>query len=81
MKVYPNFDLSQVTNFKQYGSLVKRLSSSVTKIINYFPEIILQTISDIPKLPEYLSCLVHNTKIPLQTQITISLALYLSDRK
>ena len=36
-KVYPNFDLSQVTNFTQYGSLVKRLSSSVTKIINYFP--------------------------------------------
>ena len=36
-RVYPNYDLSQVTNFTQYGSLVKRLSVSVTKIINYFP--------------------------------------------
>lgn len=35
--VYPNYDLSQVTNFTQYGSLVKRLSTSITKIINYFP--------------------------------------------
>ena len=36
-RVYPNYDLSQVTNFTQYGSLVKRLSVSITKIINYFP--------------------------------------------
>jgi hypothetical protein len=36
-RVYPNYDLSQVTNFTQYGSLVKRLSTSITKIINYFP--------------------------------------------
>ena len=35
-RVYPNYDLSQVTNFTQYGSLVKRLSVSITKIINYF---------------------------------------------
>jgi hypothetical protein len=36
-KVYPNFDLSQVSNFSQYGSLTKRLSVSITKIINFFP--------------------------------------------
>lgn len=36
-KVYPNFDLSQVTSFSLYGSLQKRISTSVTKIINYFP--------------------------------------------
>lgn len=36
-RVYPNFDLSQVTNFTLYGSLVKRISSSITNIINYFP--------------------------------------------
>jgi hypothetical protein len=36
-RVYPNYDLSQVTNFTQYGSLVKRMSVSVTKIINFFP--------------------------------------------
>ena len=35
--VYPNYDISQVTNFTLYGSLRKRLSTSVTKIINYFP--------------------------------------------
>jgi hypothetical protein len=36
-RVYPNFDLSQVTNFTLYGSLVKRISSSITNIISYFP--------------------------------------------
>ena len=36
-RVYPNYDLSQVTNFTQYGSLVKRISISVSKIINFFP--------------------------------------------
>jgi hypothetical protein len=36
-KVYPNLDFSQVTNFSLFGSLSKRLSTSVTKILNYFP--------------------------------------------
>jgi len=36
-KVYPNYDLSQITNFTLYGSLVKRFSVSIEKIINYFP--------------------------------------------
>jgi len=36
-KVYPNFDLSLITNFTQYGSLSKRMSSSVINIISYFP--------------------------------------------
>ena len=36
-KVYPNFDLSQITSFSLYGSLSKRISSSVNKVINYFP--------------------------------------------
>lgn len=35
--VYPNFDISQITSFTLYGSLQKRLSASVTKIISYFP--------------------------------------------
>lgn len=35
--VYPNYDLTRVTNFALYGSLQKRLSSSINKIINYFP--------------------------------------------
>jgi hypothetical protein len=35
--VYPNFDLSEITKFSLYGSLTKRLSSSVEKIINFFP--------------------------------------------
>jgi hypothetical protein len=34
---YPNFDISQITSFTLYGSLQKRLSASVTKIISYFP--------------------------------------------
>lgn len=36
-QVYPNFDLSQITSFSLYGSLQKRMSASITKIINYFP--------------------------------------------
>jgi len=36
-RVYPNYDISQVTNFALYGSIRKRFSASVTKIINYFP--------------------------------------------
>ena len=36
-QVYPNFDISQVTSFALYGSLQKRISTSITKIINYFP--------------------------------------------
>ena len=36
-KVYPNFDLSQVTNFVQFGSMVKRMSVSITSIISKFP--------------------------------------------
>ena len=35
-KVFPNFDLSQITSFSLYGSLSKRLATSVTKIINFF---------------------------------------------
>ena len=36
-RVYPNYDISQVTNFTLYGSLQKRFGASITKIINYFP--------------------------------------------
>jgi hypothetical protein len=36
-QVYPNFDLTDVTNFTLYGSLTKRISTSVQKIINFFP--------------------------------------------
>lgn len=36
-RVYPNYDVSQVLNFSMYGSLSKRLSVSVTNIINKFP--------------------------------------------
>jgi hypothetical protein len=42
-QVYPNFDLSQVTNFSLYGSLTKRISTSIQKIINYFPAAIEST--------------------------------------
>jgi hypothetical protein len=36
-KVYPNFDISQITSFSLYGSLQKRMLGSITKVINYFP--------------------------------------------
>jgi hypothetical protein len=37
LRVYPNYDVSQLLNFSLYGSLAKRFSSSITRIINYFP--------------------------------------------
>ena len=36
-KVYPNFDLTQVSNFTLFGSMVKRMENSVQNIISYFP--------------------------------------------
>jgi hypothetical protein len=36
-KVYPNFDLTQVTNFVVYGSMSKRMSAAITQVISYFP--------------------------------------------
>lgn len=33
----PNFDVSNVTNFTLYGSTQKRMSTSITKIIGFFP--------------------------------------------
>jgi len=36
-RVYPNFDISQITSFCLYGSLQKRMVASITKIINFFP--------------------------------------------
>ena len=40
-QVYPNFDISQITSFSLYGSLQKRLETSITKAINFFPAAIL----------------------------------------
>jgi len=37
LKVYPSYDLTEVTNFTLYGSLTKRFSASITQIINFFP--------------------------------------------
>ena len=45
-KVYPNFDLTQVTNFTSYGSLVKRISTSIETIVNYFPAALEVTLMD-----------------------------------
>ena len=36
-RVYPNYDLSNVTNFTLYGSLSKRFSSSIINVINFYP--------------------------------------------
>ena len=35
--VLPNLDYTKVTNFSIYGPLTKRISSSIEKIIYYFP--------------------------------------------
>jgi|694.fasta_scaffold04241_14 hypothetical protein len=36
-RVFPNIDLSLVTNFTLYGSLQKRIEVSIQKILNFFP--------------------------------------------
>lgn len=36
-RIYPNFDQTNVLNFVNYGSLVKRFEAAVTNIINFFP--------------------------------------------
>jgi hypothetical protein len=36
-RVYPNYDLSQVTNFTIFGSLQKRFEVSIQRILNFFP--------------------------------------------
>ena len=36
-RVYPNFDLSNVTTFTIFGSLQKRFEVSIQRIINFFP--------------------------------------------
>jgi hypothetical protein len=44
-KVYPNFDLSQITNFTQYGSLVKRLSQlQLKQLFAKFPAALEATL-------------------------------------
>ena len=45
-KVYPNFDLTEVTNFTTYGSMVKRISTSVEMIISKFPAALEVTFMD-----------------------------------
>jgi len=46
-KVYPNFDLTQITNFTSYGSMVKRMSTSVETIISKFPAALEVTLMDV----------------------------------
>lgn len=46
-KVYPNFDLSQITNFVTFGSMSKRISVSIEQIISYFPASIESTLMGI----------------------------------
>jgi hypothetical protein len=46
-KVYPNFDLSQITNFTLYGSMVKRISASIETIISKFPAALESTFMGI----------------------------------
>ena len=36
-QIYPNYDLSEITNTTIYGSLKLRFSNSIQRIINYFP--------------------------------------------
>ena len=45
LKVFPSYDLTEVTNFTLYGSLTKRFSASITQIINFFPAACAVTVN------------------------------------
>ena len=44
-KVYPNYDLSDITNFTSYGSMTKRISTSIESILAKFPASIETTFT------------------------------------
>lgn len=73
-KVYPNFDLTQITNFVQFGSMVKRMSVSITTLISKFPASIEINklgidYSDGPTIDSY----VYYDKVN-QTKVNISVS-------
>ena len=70
-KVYPNFDLTQVNNFTLYGSMVKRMSASVTKIISFFPAAIESTFMGI----NYVTGVTADNISYNQTEDTTSFSL------
>ena len=70
-KVYPNFDLSQITSFNLYGSMVKRISASVENIINFYPAGIESTVF----APDYTTGVTANNIVfdPIQRVTTFDL--------
>jgi hypothetical protein len=49
--------------------------------LSYFPEVITSVTPDSSKYAELFSNILMATKLPIPNQITMALALYLSDQK
>jgi len=71
-KVYPNFDLTQVTNFTSYGSMVKRISTSVETIISKFPAALEVTFMDENYITGTTATNISYNPITDETSIEIS---------
>jgi hypothetical protein len=73
-KVYPNFDLTQVTNFTTYGSMVKRISTSVEIIISKFPAALEVTFMDENYLTGATATNISYNPVTYETKIELDVA-------
>jgi len=73
-KVYPNFDLTQVTNFTAYGSMVKRISTSVELIISKFPAALEVTFMDENYLTGTTSTNISYNPISNETSVDLDIS-------
>jgi hypothetical protein len=73
-KVYPNFDLTQVSNFTLYGSMVKRMSASITEIISFFPAAIESTFMGINYVTGVTADNIIYNQIPNETKFSLDVS-------
>ena len=74
--VYPNYDITQVMSFVMYGSLSKRLSVSITKIINNFPASIDVNFYDNDLITGYTATNIIYDSITDDTTFDIDISYY-----
>jgi hypothetical protein len=73
LNVYPNYDLTQVMGFTLYGSLAKRFSVSITKIINYYPASIDINLYDINFSTGYTATNILYDQVLNETEFDINI--------
>ena len=73
-QVYPNYDLSDITNFTLYGSMVKRISVSIETIISKFPAAIESTFMGIDYSTGETATNIYYSQIEDTTTFDLSLS-------